>query len=216
MKRIVMDNVCKIIFTVFAILLTICCISTTQVRADSSAILTMDPTGIEPDQLSYIEDVGVLFNVTIMVVDVEDLYTWQVMLYYNASIINCTKGFYPADHVFAGKFHFPMEPIINNTGGYVLHGSTLMGEDPGFNGTGKLCTFTFNSISIGDSGLIFSKPYGEDTFLQAFYHSPDEFLPAEPVDGTITIIPEFTTPLVFLIVLALSTVAMLVRKRLQH
>ena len=127
---------------------------------------------------------GQNFTITIMVANVEDLYGWDVKLHYNTSVIQCTEAFYPPDHVFARQPFVGVIPIIDNTLGYVQFGCSLMDEVPRFNGTGKLCTFAFNGASIGDSGLVFSKPYGEYTFL---FNFDLEVIPALLVDGIVEV-----------------------------
>ena len=142
----------------------------TKIYVDPPRIID---SGISPSQ-----------NITIdiMVADVTDLYSWQVKIHYNATILNATDVSLPPNHVFAGRFYYAPEPIINNTEGYVWFGATLLWVDPmwTFDGTGVLCNITFHVNDRGYTPLRFSQPYGGDTFL---YHRDWSMIPASTEDG---------------------------------
>jgi hypothetical protein len=201
-----MGKVGKTILIIFVMITALYHINTATVHAESKPPLltyTID-TSLGTDKPLYTPNVNEIFNVTIMVVNITDLYGWQVKLYYDASIIKCVKAFYPPDHVFAGKLIVPVEAVIDNEGnGSVLYGCTLLGAAETFSGTGKLCTFTFNGTELGITTLHFSQPYGEDTFL---WDSNAKLIPAEVIDATVNVIPEFTAPTILAV--AASTVSM--------
>jgi len=213
--KITVKNFGRMISTVSLIIFVLCYINAVKVYAGSTSppttlTFTVDPS-LGTDQPLYEHYVGETFNVTIMVHNVTDLYTWQVEMFYNASVIKCVNAFYPTDHVFAGKTIVPVDPVIDNeNNGSVLFGCSLMGSAPRFNGTGKLCTFTFNGTEIGISTLHFSQPYGEDTFLMNY---DLELIPAELTDGTANIIPELSTITAVVILLTTLTATVLFRKR---
>lgn len=117
---------------------------------------------IDPSE-SYVA-LNQVFTVTVLVVNVTDLYGWQIKLYYDENILNFTDAWYPTDHVFAGKTFVPVEPIVGHDafGTYIMYGASLLGQQPSFNGAGKLCTIQFEALNRGVSMLEFSH---EDTML---------------------------------------------------
>jgi len=127
------------------------------------------------------------FNVDITVVDVTDLYAWQIKLYYNPAVLRWLNATYPPGHVFDGKTFFPVNPI-NDTdadGVYVLFFATLQGDVPTFNGSGTLCRFGFEAKTAGFSPLNFSRPLGwaGDTWLMDL-----EDIPFTPTEGSVTVV----------------------------
>ena len=168
-------------------------------------------TSLKTDQLTYEVNVGELLNVTVLVENVTDLYTWQVMLFYDADLIQCVDAFLPSDHVFAGQPYVPVEPVIDNVdNGSVLYGCSLMGAAEPFSGSGKLCVFTFNGTAVGLTTLHFSTPYGEDTFLLNY---DMDTIPAEVIDGSVNVIPEFPSTLAFAMLIPLTTLLFIYWKR---
>ena len=109
--------------------------------------------------------VGQSFTVNLTVVSASALFTWQITLLYNSTILSCTSAVYPASgDIFAGHTTIPVSPYINDTRGYVSFGASLTGSDIA-SGSGILCRITFKVTATGTSGLNFSQPYGTDTFM---------------------------------------------------
>ena len=108
---------------------------------------------------------GSTFTINCSVVDVSNLFTWQVKVYFNPAVLNCTDVYYPSDHIFAGKMFLPVTPVIDNDEGFFLFGCSLMGAETPFSGSGTLCQANFKVKAVGESYLNYSEPYGEDTFL---------------------------------------------------
>jgi len=132
-----------------------------QVTASSSAKLTIKPEKIIDQSLVP----GSTITINASVIDVSDIYAWQVKITFNPTIINCSKIWLPSDHIFAGKSMTDVPPVLDNVNGYVMYGATLVGEIPTFSGSGTLCQLNFTVIGKGASNINFSTPYGEDTFL---------------------------------------------------
>jgi hypothetical protein len=125
------------------------------------------------------------FNVTITVTNVTDLYAWQTMLLFNATILNATNAWYPGspDYVFYGKSSIWLTPVIDNTVGYMLYGACLQRDQQTFNGSGVLCQIEFQPKTLGTTSLSFSRPLegeGSKTFL---LDSNLEFIHLEVVDA---------------------------------
>ncbi len=108
---------------------------------------------------------GSVITINASVTDAVDVFTWQVKVLYNPSLLNCTGATYPSDNIYAGKPSVPVTPQINPVLGSVTFGQSLIGSAAGFTGNGTLCQITFTVLGRGTSDLDLSKPYGSDTFL---------------------------------------------------
>jgi hypothetical protein len=141
------------------------------VYSSPSTVIHVDPsslvdTGIEP---------GETIAFTINVTDVVDLYTWQTKILFDPDVINCTRAYYPTDHIFAGKTTSPVAPVINNAAGSVLYGNSLTGAVPGVSGSGKLCVLEFMVKARGSTSLTFQITGPGRTFLLDSYGSQITF-----------------------------------------
>jgi hypothetical protein len=101
------------------------------------------------------------FTIFINVSDVTSLFTWQSKLWFDPSIIECTGAYYPAGHVFEGETFIPVEPTIDNTGGSVLYGCSLLME-PVDAPQGVLCALEFHVLDVGSCSLSLDQ---ESSFL---------------------------------------------------
>lgn len=141
--------------------ITVGTLATVHIVYANGTVIHVDPsslmdTGIEP---------GDTITFTINITGVVDLYTWQIKLFFGPDVLNCTRVFYPPDHIFAGKTTSPVAPIINNAGGSVLYGNSLVGEVPGVSGDGKLCRIEFKVKTRGSCSLTFQLAGPGRTFL---------------------------------------------------
>jgi hypothetical protein len=109
--------------------------------------------------------VGNTFDITLKVADVQGLYAWQAKILFKPGLLNCTSATIPVDNIFAGKTIVEVTPVIDNAGGSVLYGVTMMGAGPGVTGSGKLCQIRFMVLGLGNSSLSYSLPYGSKTYL---------------------------------------------------
>jgi hypothetical protein len=152
-------------------------ISAVVVQAEPATVIEIQPASIIDSSL----DVNSTFVINVNVFDVVDLYTWQIKLFFNTSLVRCINAWYPSDHVFAGKPFCPVNPLIDNNAGFVLYGCTLLGNVTPFTGNGPLCQILFMVVGRGACGLNFSKPYGlSETFLLDYYLNT---IPAIVKDG---------------------------------
>jgi len=103
--------------------------------------------------------VGSNVTIAVNVANVTNLYTWQIMLYFNSSIVECAGSWYPDGHVFAGKPFIPVTPDIRQDS--IAMGASLVGSGQ-FNGSGTLCLINFTGLAQGISTLQFDV---EGTFL---------------------------------------------------
>lgn len=172
----------KFLFMLLLLILTSTSINVAKVQAIQTTTLSIKPQNVINPSLT----INDTFIVNATVENVVDLYGWQVELFFNSSILNCTKALLPTDNVFAGKSMVPVSPVIDNVKGSVLFGCSLMGEVSTFNGSGTLCQIEFKIKAIGMSSLNFSQPYGEDTFL---WDSNATLIPADVLNGYFDNVP---------------------------
>jgi len=104
------------------------------------------------------------FNIDITVVDVTDLWGWQIKLYYNPTVLRWINATYPPGHIFDGRTFVSVNPANDSDadGVYILFFASLQGNATGFTGIGTLCRIRFEAKAVGTSSLIFSRPLGGD------------------------------------------------------
>lgn len=111
------------------------------------ALATISP---QP-RLSRVWGTEITFTLDIAVADVEDLYGWEVQLYYDPSVLSATgvtEG--PLLKSVGGTyFNFTFNDGYNATSGRVKAFDTLIGLIPGVSGAGVLFTVTFRTVSLG-------------------------------------------------------------------
>jgi hypothetical protein len=150
------------------------------------------------------------FTINITLTDFEDVYTWQIRILFNPSILNCTTAWYPEDHIFAGKTTAPSEPVIDNSGGSLLWGNSLVGAVPGASGSrATLCQINFTGVATGVSQITFQLTGTGRTFL---LDSNGDFIEFTANPGEVTVVPEFPSILMLTIPLAASTGLLLSKK----
>jgi subtilisin family serine protease/subtilase family serine protease len=133
------------------------------VVADSTTYVSFEPAMVNVA-------VGSEFTVSIYVRSVQNLYTWQIKLYYNQTVFQCVEAWLPSDHVFA--YSIPLFPTPLIEGNYTLVGATLMGSEWPFTGSGTLCKIKFRSVKSGNCTMIYDDV---DTYLLSSNMKPMDF-----------------------------------------
>lgn len=187
-----------------SLLLSILLIASAHCASAQTATVNVDPPYKEVD-------VGVEFTVTINITNVEapGLYAYEIKLCYNNTLLNATSAEYPSGHFLDGvaKFEVPIE--INREAGYVVFGVSLLGDVPGKTGSGILATVNFTGTGLGVVPLEIK----EVSLLDPYYNPPDH--PAMDYianDGVVKVIPEFTPALVIFTFMAITLVAIMLKK----
>lgn len=144
------------------------------------------------------------FYVNITISDASDVFGWQIVLLFNASILQCVDAEVPPDNIFGGGAIAP-SPIIDNTNGKVTFGANAPPGAGTFNGSGLLCKIMFNATAMGETELTFDTD-PTHAFYSYIYNDDMADLPAEFIPGSVTVINEFALP-VFLLALVSLTVA---------
>lgn len=126
-----------------------------------TAMAVLATVSIRP-YITKVWGIDEVFTLNITVTDVTNLYGWEIKLYYDSSILNGTSVSEGSFLKGTGETFF--ESTLNNnydaTHGRIKVFNTLLGETPGANGTGILCTVTFKTRDLGISALDL-----EDTIL---------------------------------------------------
>jgi len=137
---------------------------------------------------STVIGLGETFAVNINVAAVEDLYAWQIKLYYDPAVLRWLNATYPTGHIFDRKPFFPLDPVneTDASGTYIVLYVGLLGDIPRFSGSGILCRISFEAKAPGTSMLNFSRPLGEWTWL-CNYDLED--IPFTALDGLVEVIP---------------------------
>jgi len=137
---------------------------------------------------------GESYTINVSVTNVTNLYTWQLRLSFNPSILNCTEVSVPPDNIFGGLIFIPSPPIIDNVIGDI---SALCAyatnETHGINGSGILCQIDFISKTPAITSLHLVKK-GTECWGCTYLQDPNNnFIPFEPIDGTVTVeSPDFS------------------------
>jgi hypothetical protein len=156
--------------------------------------------------------VGDFFTVNVSIADVFDLHGYGFKLYYNSTVMNGTQVSEGSFLKSGGRTFFR---IINFTDHYdSTHGvvwivCSLLGNVSGISGSGVLATIKFKSVSVGDSVPL-------DLVDVELFDSSGSPIPHEVFDGTVIVIPEFTSMFVFLTLVIASLFGILVGKRALH
>ena len=164
-----------------------CEFSIQPARADRPAYIGADGS-VEPSTIIRLVPsemrvpVGATFTVNVTVTNVTGMYTWQIDLFFDPTVLNCTNAWYAENHVFAGKEIVTVDPVINKMEGSLLYGCTLLGNEETFSGNGTLCQIQFIAVSPGRTALNFSGPV--DTFL---LDSNINDMPYAKVDGSVVV-----------------------------
>lgn len=152
-----------------------------------------------PDTTVYLEPAtsawlpNTVFNITVSVGDVSELYGWQLNLTFNSAVLEAIEfyegPFLKEAALAQGGDTYELPTTLNNTAGWVFAGRAFSTPlDQGASGSGVLAYVTFNATVEGTSSLRFYAP-GIDTFLNTM--NPDTQLPERisftPVDGSVVV-----------------------------
>lgn len=155
-------------------------------------------------------DIGEKFTVTINITNVGGLglYSYELQLHFNKTLLNVTSATYPPGHFLEGALFINYPDITEaNEYGYVLLAASFLGDVPGKTGSGILATVNFTGIRIGTSTLEIK----EVTLLDPEGNKPTY----TPNNGVVEVVPEFTLALLILAFLSLTLVTVMLRKRIR-
>ena len=127
---------------------------------------------------------GQSLNINVTVLNVTSLATWQLVVDFNPTIMNCTGVTIPPDNIFGGTY-VQLPPEINNTEGHVK-AFCFFDEPYGVNGSGNICQISFQALAPGITALqIIRMNCGLcATYLQ---HADYTLIPFVEVDGMVEV-----------------------------
>ena len=155
-----------------------------------------------PQEVSV--NVGDTFSVSVFAENVTNMYGWQVILFFDPTIVWCLNVSVSSQQVFSDRYpvsqalidfnntEFTKRPLqsIKNGEGYVLAGDSLLGRNQTtFYGSGFLCQVTFKALYSGSSNLALSTT---DVQPLSTYYVDEGIDPIIPslYNNSITVLPE--------------------------
>jgi hypothetical protein len=148
-----------------------------------------------------VDAVGDVFTANVCISDVFNLYAYEFKLYYNSAVLNGTSAVPGPFLEESGETTFfwtvNFTDHYNSTHGIVWIDSTLTGNVLGVDGNGVLTTIKFNATAAGNSVPL----YLTDVKLS----DPEaNIIPYVSSDGTVTVLPEFTSATALLTLILIS------------
>ena len=174
------------------LLATITVFLPTPTNAQQTEVKVINPNTGDSSFVFYWNEtsVGTRFNATVWIYNVTDLFSFQVNLIVNDTLLNITNAWIPSQdnqYVFFGKSTVPVGPTYydfdnDNTTERVLIGSTILGADS-FTGSGLLAIIEMEIIYIPVIGEVVAELNidNSDTIL---LDSTLEDIPAIRTNGT--------------------------------
>src|SRR4030042_1790624 len=115
--------------------------------------LYIDPDSIVNESLIP----GTSFNITVKVSDVVDMFAYEFKIYYNSTILNCTKATRPAGHFLEPQLDpnnqfvpkWEIKNDFNATHGRIWLSLTLLSPETARSGSGTLVIVTFSVKGLG-------------------------------------------------------------------
>ena len=186
--------------------MALACVMVTRVGAQQATV-SVAPAA------STVPTVGSAFSVNVTVEGAVDLYAWALELYYPNAVLNGTSAvegaFLKAGNPGTIFMKINFTDTYNATEGLLNVLCTRTGNVTGVNGSGTLLTITFESTSTGAE---------ENLHLQNVTLSDSNLRPISctVADGEVTVLPEFTSALVPLLLIASTLVVLALRSKMRR
>jgi hypothetical protein len=154
----------------------------------------------------------VTVNVTVTNVTAPGLFSYQLTLTYNNTLLNATSATIPPDHMLKPATPsniFIIDPgTINQTAGNVTFALTMLGAEAGKTGNGTLVTVTFTGLLQGNCTI--DLPHADLILVDA---DTLEIAVGTINPITVQIIPEFTIAVMMAALVITSGVAVALKKK---
>lgn len=202
-------NTMKRRITVPMVVLIMCFCLFVPMAFAQDASLSVDPA-------SATVDIDQELTVSITVSDMPEpgLFSYQLVLRFDPDYLNATDAEIPDGHFLTPTSGVPpgifvVQPgVINNTAGTVSFAATLLAPEEGKSGSGVLCTVTFSGKADGIASLTLEDVVLADPEAQEI--PPEDY---DLNDGEVTVIPEFSTVAMILLLLAFTGVIVFLKKK---
>jgi len=112
---------------------------------------------------------GQTFTINIKISDVTDLYGWELKLGWTPTLLEALDIIQGSFLSGSGETYWIEQ--IDNTTGIILAACTLVGNRPGVNGSGTLCSVSFYAEALGESVLGLYDTKLVDSFEQLITHA---------------------------------------------
>jgi hypothetical protein len=152
------------------------------------------------------ENVTVDLNIT----DVTNLYAYEIKIYYLNSIVNATSVVRPPGHFMeptdpANQFipKWEIKNDYNATHGQIWIGFTLLNPEPAKSGSGILAKITFEGLSVGTTQVTIIYPGYQ--YPAKLANNAAQPIPNMAESGTITVVPEFPSMAIPILMLMFTT-----------
>jgi len=178
----------------------------TEVSVEPSSV-TVPPPGI-----------GLNFTVKVWVNNVMDLVGWELVVFWNNTLLNCTSAVDTPPAVWGDDYFtagLGINQTYNATHGMYWKGVFALGSAPSFNGSVSILTLNFTAMAIGGSSPIrldvrdFDPTYPYPVKLVYYNMSR---IPCTAVDGTVTVVPEFPVSLIMPLFMVVTMVVVILGK----
>jgi hypothetical protein len=168
----------------YSLLTLILLVYLTAIAMPANSYLTAIVSANPETETPFSQDI---FTVTINVVNVTNLNSWQIGLRFNPNILNCTAVKIPQENIFANYTTFDPLPIIDNGKGLVVKFQAIASSVE-VNGSGILCQIEFKALTPGFSYLNFTEKnvIFNGTYLQDYVGT---FIPFETINATVNVSP---------------------------
>ncbi len=162
------------------------------------ACAASDPiTNVSVLPRNLVVSVGQEFEVDLNITNVQNLFAYEVGLWYDRNIVNATSLTRPTDH-----FLEPIDPSnlfvsrwvifsdFNETHGFVWLVLSLLSPEPAKNGSGALARITFEGLNAGYTSIVlhhYGGPHGYDLPLK-LAALDNSAIPHTATDGSVRVI----------------------------
>ncbi|HEY4674784.1 MAG TPA: cohesin domain-containing protein [Candidatus Bathyarchaeia archaeon] len=172
---------------------------------------------VEVDPAISTINIGDELNVTITINDLPSpgIYSYQLKLYFNTTLLNVTNAGMPTGHFLSpsnpSKIFIVDNGVVDTTQGYVSFAATMLNPELPKNGSGVLCKITFQGVAQGVSYLNLTR-----TALKLVDPTAKELPKSSYIvtDGQVTVIPELSVTLMALLFLVATAAVVALRHKI--
>lgn len=188
----------------------------------ATGVVSVRPASVE------IPEPNQTFIVDLNITDVDDLFGYEIMLWYKNDVLQALDVERPSGHILeptdsANQFQAKWETKndFNATHGRIWISFMLLSPETGRSGSGILARVTFNSTNTGTTPLVLNNYPGTQGPIKLASYPAGTPIAHTANDGAVTVIPEFSIKIIFPLLLLTSLIAIAIanlarsRKHLQ-
>lgn len=166
------------------------------------------------------KSVGDTFRTEIYFNGTEDIYSWQIYLTFNGTLLNVTDvGYMPDEPVHQEPMSIPVPPVIDNDTGVVIYGYSSLGPSHNVTVETGLCYIEFQIIESPPAGGLVESDLtlvpGPGVRVSLWQDSVGLSYFPDVTNGYYAI-PEFLLFLIAPVLIIATTIAIIFRKRLHQ